>query len=82
MACDNEGQLFAVDISEGRLYTVDAETVTATGMAQKSSYYPAYAQSMTVDHETDKLYWAGYQGQVGQGYFFEVSKEDGACCLW
>ena len=76
LACDNEGQLFAVDISEGRLYTVDAETVTATGMAQKSSYYPAYAQSMTVDHETDKLYWAGYQGQVGQGYFFEVSKED------
>ena len=47
-------------------------------MAQKSSYYPAYAQSMTVDHETDKLYWAGYQGQVGQGYFFEVSKEDGS----
>ena len=78
LACDNEGQLFAVDISEGRLYTVDAETVTATGMAQKSSYYPAYAQSMTVDHETDKLYWAGYQGQVGQGYFFEVSKEDGS----
>ena len=28
------------------------ETVTATGMAQKSSYYPVYAQSMTVDHET------------------------------
>ena len=77
LACDNEGQLFAVDVSEGRLYTVDSETVTATGMAQKSSYYPAYAQSMTVDHETDKLYWAGYQGKVGQGYFFEVSKEDG-----
>ena len=78
LACDNEGQLFAVDVSEGRLYTVDAETVTATGMAQKSSYYPAYAQSMTVDHETDKLYWAGYQGKTGRGYFFEVNKEDGS----
>lgn len=33
---------------------------------------------MTVDHETDKLYWAGYQGKTGRGYFFEVNKEDGS----
>ncbi len=46
---------------------------------KKSSYYPAYAQSMTVDHETKhKPLLGGYQGQVGQGYFFEVSKEDGS----
>lgn len=77
LACDNEGVLYAMDITEGRLYTIDKETVTATGMENKSTYYPAYAQSMTVDHETNRLYWAAYQGRVGSSYFFEVSKTDG-----
>ncbi|MGM9641314.1 MAG: S8 family serine peptidase [Faecousia sp.] len=80
LACDNDGQLYSVDISEGRLHKVNRNedgTFTAQAYEKKTSYYPSYAQSMTVDHETNKLYWAGYQGRMGKGYFFEVSMDNG-----
>lgn len=77
LACDNDGVLYAIDIASGTLHTIDVETMTATAYASATGYYPAYAQSMTVDHETNKLYWAGYQGKAGRSYFMELDKETG-----
>lgn len=77
LACDNDGILYAIDIAGGTLHTIDVETMTATAYAGATGYYPAYAQSMTVDHETNKLYWAGYQGKAGRSYFMELDKESG-----
>ncbi len=90
LACDNSGTLYTINYENGKLYTIDkipAETTPQYGygsyMAKcistgDAKYYPAaYTQSMTVDHETDKLYWAGYQGYVGVAYFIELDKSTG-----
>ena len=90
LACDNSGTLYTINYENGKLYTIDktpAETTPQYGygsyMAKcistgDAKYYPAaYTQSMTVDHETDTLYWAGYQGYVGIAYFIELDKSTG-----
>jgi len=51
---------------------IDAEFVGETG------YVPAYQQSMTVDHETNELYWLAYCGSMeGYSYLFNVDKTTG-----
>ncbi len=90
LACDNSGTLYTINYENGKLYTIDktpAETTTQFGYgsymakcltAGEAKYFPAaYTQSMTVDHETDTLYWAAYQGYVGISYFIEMDKETG-----
>lgn len=87
LACDNDGILYCINYENGRLYTIDKTPEAVEGgniytanCIQKGnvSYYPAArTQSMTVDHETNKLYWAGYQSQMGTAYFFEVDKTTG-----
>ena len=91
MACDLEGNLYCINYKNGQLYRIDKEPVETTPnygygtyMATnldadgKTSYYPAlYSQSMTFDHATGKLYWAGYQSKVGLSYFIELDKETG-----
>ncbi len=77
LACDNEGTLYTINHADGDLYTLDPET----GNAQKvgaTGYKPKYYQSMTVDHETDKLYWSTYQGYTGSSFFYEIDKATGA----
>ena len=82
------GQLYTIDVDGAvsaygeevteiknpmNIYT--ATSVDGDGVVQ---YYPAaYTQSMTFDHETDKLYWAGYQGVMGTSYFLELDKTNG-----
>ena len=91
LACDNDGILYTVNYEDGKLYTIDttpAETTPQYGYGTYKAhcvtsgdvqYFPAaYTQSMTVDHATNKLYWAGYQGTVGRSYFMELDKETGA----
>lgn len=91
LACDNDGNLYTINHDNAKLYTINktpAETTpnygygsymatcVSTGEAQ---YWPAaYSQSMTVDHATNTLYWAGYQGQVGQACFVEMDKTNGS----
>lgn len=83
------GHLYTIDVAGAKsAYGVDVEEITnpmnrylATDVDRdgKTDYYPAaYAQSMTVDHKTNKLYWAAYQGSTGISYFFEVDKSTGA----
>lgn len=87
LACDNDGVLYCINYENGRLYTIDktpeavegGSVYTANCVHQGGvSYYPAArTQAMTVDHETNKLYWAGFQSQMGTAYFFEVDKTTG-----
>ena len=90
LACDNSGTLYTVNYENGKLYTIDktpAETTPEFGFGTylatcvstgEAQFFPAaYTQSMTVDHATDTLYWAGYQGIVGTGYFIEMDKTNG-----
>ncbi|MGN0985515.1 MAG: S8 family serine peptidase [Candidatus Enterenecus sp.] len=92
LACDNNGVLYTVNFSEwaangyesGALYTISVEydeewdeTYVTTEKVGDTGYVPAYYQSMTVDHETNKLYWAAYQGYTGDSILFEVDKTTG-----
>ena len=91
LACDNDGTLYTVNYENGKLYTINktpTETTPKYGYGSyeatcistvDTQYWPAaYTQSMTVDHATNKLYWAGYQGTIGTAYFIEVDKQTGA----
>ena len=91
LACDGDGKLYTVNYENGLLYTIDPVPVettpqygygtyiaTSVDADGKTPYYPAaYTQSMTFDHATGKLWWAGYQGKTGTAYFIELSKETG-----
>ncbi len=88
LACDNDGVLYCINYENGQLYTIDknpeavdgGNIYTATSVHKGTvSYYPASrTQSMTVDHATNKLYWAGYQSSMGTSYFFEMDKTNGS----
>lgn len=82
LACDNAGQLYALDFyniykdwrySNGiaNLYKVaDNGVVTyvgSTGETMRNNRGAGYFQSMAVDHATDTLYWASYGGSTS-GY--------------
>ena len=90
LACDNEGNLYTVNYENGKLYTINKTPVETTPKygygtyiatcisTDETQYWPAaYTQSMTVDHETNTLYWAAYQGYVGTAYFIEMDKTTG-----
>ena len=84
LACDNDGMLYTINYTTGELYTIsktpekvnNINTVTAT-LIGPTGYVPQYWQAMTVDHETNKLYWAAYQGYLGDSVFYEVDKTTG-----
>ena len=90
LACDNEGVLYTANYENGKLYTINKEPVSTTenygyGVYQatciqenEAKYWvAAYTQSMTVDHATNTLYWAAYQGQVGVSAFLKLDKSNG-----
>ena len=92
LACDNGGVLYTIDYVTGDLYTIDTEDTVVEGdgsyyspyvtyiVAERvgsTGYVPYYAQSMTVDHETNKLYWAAYSGATSTNYLAEVNKTTG-----
>ena len=90
LACDNEGVLYTGNYENGKLYTINKEpiatteqygygTYEATCITEGESKYwvAAYTQSMTVDHATNTLYWAAYQGQVGVSAFLTMDKTNG-----
>ncbi|MBQ4566338.1 MAG: S8 family serine peptidase, partial [Oscillospiraceae bacterium] len=76
LAADNDGVLYSINYNNGDLYTIDPATCEATFVGA-TGYDPSGMQSMTVDHDTNKLYWAAYQGYTGTSVFFEVDKTEG-----
>ncbi len=59
LACDNDGQLYAVDIVADGLFTIDKTDGSATLVATLD-VNANYAQDMEFDHEDNTLYWAAY----------------------
>ncbi len=76
LACDNEGILYTVDAVTGDLYTIDKATGAASFVGA-TGYAPLYQQSMAVDHDTNKLYWAAYQDFTCTAAFLELDKATG-----
>lgn len=59
LACSYEGQLYAIDIEYGDLWSIDKSTGTATSIGNTGERVGDYLQTMEFDHETNLLYWAG-----------------------
>ena len=73
LACDLDGQLYAISSSNGDLYRIDKETGASTYVGY-TGQYTYYVQSGGFDHYSGKLYWAGYGNN---GFFAEVDTETG-----
>lgn len=88
LACDNDGVLYTINYATGDLYTIsktaekinNVNTVAVTKVGE-TGYKPQYWQSMTVDHDTNTLYWSAYQGYAGKSALYEVDKTTGALTL-
>ncbi len=76
LAIDNEGVMYTIDYFSYDLCTINKETAEVTVIGN-TGYKPQYRQSMTVDHETDTLYWAAYQGYMYDSNFYSVDKTTG-----
>ena len=61
LACNAEGQLYALDVDYGQLWKVDKHTAEATAIGDTGERIYDDLQSMTFDLETGVLYWAGYE---------------------
>ena len=81
LACTNEGVLYAIEAQTGDLYTVDPSTsdgyFVRVAFVGSTGYLPEGLQSMTVDHETNELYWAAHQDAYGDSNFYRVDKATG-----
>ena len=90
LACDNDGILYTSNYENSKIYTINKEPVAKTERFGYGTYVAscltegdskfwvaAYTQSMTVDHATNTLYWAAYQGTVGQSAFLTIDKSNG-----
>lgn len=79
LACDNDGVLYSIDAYSGCLFTIDPATCKATFVASTGYYPQGERQSMTVDHETNELYWAANDGEWGGvgNFLYRVDKATG-----
>lgn len=74
MACDINGELYAVDISSDNFYHIDKMTGVAE-VVGPLGYGANYAQSMEFDLINDICYWAGY---TATGGLYTIDVETGA----
>ena len=77
IACDMNGQLYGIEYSTGDFYAIN-KTNGACTLIGNTGQSPAYVQSGGFDHNTGKLYWAGY---TSQGIFAEVNVATGAITM-
>lgn len=74
LACDFEGQLWAINSGDANLYKVDKTTGAATYVGY-TGLYCYYVQSGGFDHYSGKLYWTGCASS--NGFFAEVDTQTG-----
>ena len=58
MACDNNGVLYGITRVSADFYRINKNTGVSTRIGSTGMSTPSYAQSMTFDHATDRLFWA------------------------
>ena len=78
LACDLEGQLWAINSGDANLYKVD-KTTGATTYIGYTGLYCYYVQSGGFDHYSGKLYWAGCADS--NGFFAEVDTQTGEATI-
>jgi len=72
-ACDNDGQLYAVDIGSDVFGSIDKTTATFTTISNLP-FDANYAQGMQCDHGTSLIYHAAYNNSMGAGQLYEVDQ--------
>ena len=77
IACDLNGQMYGIEYQTGDFYAIDKTTGACTQIGT-TGYSPAYVQSGGFDHNTGKLYWAGY---TTTGIFAEINLATGAATI-
>ena len=77
IAVDLQGQMYGIEYSTGDFYAIDKNTGACTYIGT-TGQSPAYVQSGGFDHNTGKLYWAGY---TTQGIFAEINVATGAATI-
>ena len=77
IAVDLDGQMYGIEYSTGNFDAIDKATGAVTVIGS-TGYSPAYVQGGGFDHNTGKLYWAGY---TSTGIFCEIDKTSGAATL-
>lgn len=75
LACDLDGILYSID-DNGRLYTIDPATAQATPVGSTGVQPVAYLQSMTFDHNTERLFWAHTNNAIS-GDLYELAPANG-----
>ena len=83
---EDTGDLYTIDTANPEVIVAEnwwEEDVTYYHVSYvgETYYVPELYQSMTVDHATNKLYWAAYPGWYNSyngAFFFELDKETGA----
>jgi len=58
MACDNDGELYGVDLSSDFFGHINKTPIASVG------FDCSYAQDMTCDHSTNTIYWAVYNARL------------------
>lgn len=76
LACSYEGQLYAIDLEEGNLYTIDKVSGYTKPVGNTFELPEVYVQSMEFDHHTNTLYWAG-NNIYEEGFLATVDTETG-----
>ena len=79
-ACDNDGNLYAVDIGSDVFGSIDKATAVFTTISNLP-FDANYAQGMQCDHEANVVYHAAYNNSLGAGQLYMVEQATGAYTL-
>lgn len=71
LACDLQGNLYAVELTTGDFYSLD-KTTAAYSLIGATGVATSYIQSMGFDHNSEILYWTHY-GSTGDFYTIDPS---------
>lgn len=77
IACDLNGQLYGVAFETGNFYRIDKTNGAAT-LVGATGYGCHYIQSGGFDHNTETLYWAGYDSN---GFLATIDIETGQATI-
>ncbi len=79
-ACDNDGNLFAVDIGSDIFGAIDKTTAAWTTIGNLP-FDANYAQGMQCDHDANVIYHAAYNNSLGAGQLYLVDQLTGGYTL-
>ena len=76
IACDNDGEIYGVDIDADMFGHVDKASGAWSTIASVG-FNASYAQDMACDHLTNTIYWAAYNAGSGTAQLLTVDQTSG-----